>query len=271
VTLLAKDRLVSLAEAVGALAVENPEQGSYGTNLYLDTDDVVARISGCLGLPISPPDIDGGLLKLHTRHGLFSERDANAIYTAWLLTRLLSDCESPRICEIGGGSGRVAYWSNRLGLTSYTIIDLPRVNVVQGYYALKALAPDNVCLYGERSPQEARNVLQILPAHATDMISDPTFDLVLNQDSFPEINPQTVAEYLEWIRVCCSGRFLSINHENTQPYGDGAVQLNVRKAVEDVGGFTLEQRWPDWIRHGYCGELYRVGLRRADRALLQSS
>ena len=41
VTLLIKDKLVSLAEAVGAIPCENPEQGRWGENLHLSTDFLV--------------------------------------------------------------------------------------------------------------------------------------------------------------------------------------------------------------------------------------
>jgi len=256
--LLAKDRLVSLAEAVGAIAVENPEQGPYGANLYLAPGDVVDRASRCLGLSLAPPDIDGGLFKLDTGRGLFGERDATAIYTAWLLSKILADQKNARVCEIGGGSGRVAYWSHRMGLVCYTLIDLPRTNVVQGYYALKSLPPRSVVLYGEEPPPGETDCLKILPAHAISAISEPAYDLVLNQDSFPEINRDSVIEYLKWIRTTCTGQFLSINHESMPPYGGDGVQLSVRDAVADVGGFELKARWPDWMRHGYVGELYRV-------------
>ena len=148
--LMTKDKLVSLAEAVGSLPVENPEEGLSGVNLNTDPDELVASISRQLGVDIAPPDIDGGLFKLeHAVLHLFHERDANAIFTAWLLKRVLGGRTAPRICEIGAGSGRVAYWIRRLGLASHTIIDLPHVNVVQGYYLLKTVPADQVVLYGE--------------------------------------------------------------------------------------------------------------------------
>lgn len=256
--LMAKDKLVSLAEAVGALPLENPEQGTYGSNLYREPSELVDRISQRIGLDVTPPDIDGGLLKLDTGRGLFGERDANAIYTAWLLKRILEERAHPRVCEIGGGSGRVAYWSHRLGLTAYTIIDLPHINVVQGYYALKNLPADQVSLYGEQPPGEAGTRVEVLPAHAVIHLREPTFDVVLNQDSFPEINCETVAEYLEWIRWTCTGSLVSINHESKPRRPDGVPQLSVPEVIRDAGGFALTQRWPYWLRKGYVVEIYRV-------------
>lgn len=257
--LMAKDKLVSLAEAVGAIPVENPEQGAYGSSLQRDCSELVDGISERIGIDITPPDIDGGLLKLDTGRGLFGERDANAIYTAWLLKRILEGREQPRVCEIGGGSGRVAYWSHRLGLTSYTIVDLPHVNVVQGYYALKNLSENQVSLYGEHRPGEALDRVEVLPTHAIADIDTPSFDVVLNQDSFPEIHRETVGEYLGWIGKTCTWLLVSINHENKPPRHDGAPQLSVPEVIQDVGGLTLAQRWPYWLRKGYVVELYRMG------------
>lgn len=258
VALMAGDALVSLAEAVGALAVENPEQGPFGQSIHRDPAELVERISARVGADIAPPEVDGGLLKLDTGRGLFGGRDANAIYTAHLLRQTTLDLRAPRICEIGAGSGRVAYWSRRFGLGSYTVVDLPHINVVQGYYLLKSLAGDEVSLYGEDPPGAASGRVQILPAHAIAELRGPHFDLVLNQDSFPEIDPGTVADYLRWVKRCCEGSMISINHESKPPYGRGRAHLSVPELVDEVGGFQLTHRFPYWLRRGYVVELYRI-------------
>ena len=258
VALMAKDKLVSLGEAVGVVAVENPEQGMFGRSLDCDLAQLVERIGARLGTDIAPPDVDGGLLKIDTGRGLFHERDANAIYTAHLLHRTTRDTPAARVCEIGGGSGRVAYWSHRLGLTSYTIVDLVAVNVVQGWYALKSLPADAVSLYGEDPPGAAVGRLQILPAHAIGEIGRPLFDLVLNQDSFPEMSAATVSDYLEWIGRSCGGSLMSINHESKPAYGAGLQHVNVPEMTAARGGFELTYRFPYWLRRGYVVELYRI-------------
>ena len=258
VALLIKDKLVSLAEAVGALAVENPEQGVFGANMRRSPAELVERISARLGIDVAPPDIDGGLLKVDTGRGLVGERDANAIYTAHLLRQTVRDLPAARICEIGGGSGRVAYWSHRFGLTHYTIVDLPHVNVVQGYYALKSLPADEVWLYGEDPPAADDRVLRIVPAHAVSELAPARFDLVLNQDSFPEMSEATVLEYLDWIAGCCDGSLMSINQESKPPYARDLVHVSVPELTSARGGFELTYRFPYWLRGGYVVELYRI-------------
>lgn len=261
VATMAKDKLVSLAELVGSLPVENPEQGPFGASLHCDVDQLVCGISRRIGIDIAPPDLDGGLLKLETAHGLFGERDANAIGTAWLLKRLLRGVASPQICEIGAGTGRVAYWSQRFGLGRHTIIDLPRTNVVQGYYLLRALALDAVALYGEPIPEHPSPGVTVWPDFAIDHLPDADFDLVLNQDSMPEMDRQTVNAYLRWIASVCRGVFVSINHESKPAYGEQLRHVSVSEAIAEVGGFELVDRYPYWLRRGYVVEVYRVSER----------
>jgi hypothetical protein len=252
---MAKDKLVSLAEAVGSRAIENPEQGAWGEALRAPVDDLVAGIARELGVAIIPPDVDGGMLKITTSHGRFGERDANAIFTAWLLTRV-GDFDEPRICEIGAGSGRVAYWRRRLGPCQYTIIDLQHVNVVQGFYLLKTLPEDRVRLYGE--PDSGSADITIWPSHAIDQLADAEFDLVLNQDSMPEMSRETVDEYLDWIAGVCRGLFVSINHESRPAYGENLRHVSVPDAVGSRASFSRRDRYPYWLRRGYAVEVYRV-------------
>ncbi|MBA3746903.1 MAG: putative sugar O-methyltransferase [Solirubrobacterales bacterium] len=254
---MAHDKLILLAEAVGAIAPDNPEQGELGRGVRSRPEDLVERIEQRLGLTIAPPAVDGAMLKLQTSRGLFGERDLNAIYTAHLLSGLRAGKDAPTsVCEIGGGTGRVALWARRMGLQSYAIIDLPLVNVVQGFYAMKTMPPEDVILYGERPPGSATGCVQILPPHAVDELGDTSFDLFLNQDSMPEMDGAIAARYLAWIARVCREAFVSINHETKPPYGDGMAHVSVPEMVDQVGGLRLQSRYPYWLRRGYVVEIY---------------
>src|SRR5688572_18351310 len=149
VSLLTKDKLVCLAEAVGAIACENPEQGVWGRNFVVPIDELVNAIEQVVGINITPPAIDGGLLKIIGASAKFHERDLSAIFTAWSISNILREFSDKSICEFGAGVGRVAYWSWRFGVKSYAILDLPHINVLQGFYLLKALPDDTpIRLYG---------------------------------------------------------------------------------------------------------------------------
>jgi hypothetical protein len=54
---------------------------------------------------------------------------------------------------------------------------------------------------------------------------------------------------------------VSINHESKPPRPDGARHLSVPEVVREVGGFTLERRWPYWLRKGYVVEIYSTTSR----------
>lgn len=256
---LTKDKLVLLAEAVGAVACENPEQGVWGNNFRLPIDQLVQAIESRIGLEIAPPAIDGGLLKITGASAQFNERDINAIFTAWSLASILGNLSASSICEIGAGTGRVAYWSWRLGVKSYSLIDLPHINVIQGFYLLKALPDANIRLYGE--PEQASqqgHEITIFPANYIGKFEPRQFNLVLNQDSFPEIHADIVQEYLMQIRKISRQYFLSINHESCPPGGENFTHISVQQLIDKVGGYTRLSRMPYWLRKGYVMELYEV-------------
>ncbi len=255
--LVTQDKLVSLAEGVGALPVENPEQGTYGRSLYTEPAQLVAAVEARLGIDITPPDVDGCLLKLRAGARSFNEKDLSAVYTAYLLRNSLPSPEQTRICEIGGGAGRLAYWSTRLDMAPYTVVDLPRVNVLQGYYLLRTLPADKVLLFGEQGSTELFDGVRILPAQAIEGHAHE-YDVVVNQDSLPEMDSETVRQYLRWIKGC-SRRLLSINQENKPPYSKGLVHVSVPESIEEVGDYRLLQRFPYWMRKGYVAELYAAG------------
>lgn len=254
-----KDKLVLLAEAVGAIACENPEQGVWGKNFSLPIDQLVRAIESKIGLKISPPEIDGGLLKIIGASAQFHERDLNAIFTAWSISNILQNISDGSICEIGAGTGRVAYWSWQMGIKSYSIIDLPHINVLQGFYLLKALPDVNIRLYGEPvQANEQDREIAILPTYGVQTLSPRSFDLVLNQDSFPEIHADIVRDYLMRIREISRKYFLSINHESCPPGEGDFTHISVQQIIDEVGGYQKLFRTPYWLRRGYVMQLYKV-------------
>jgi hypothetical protein len=103
-----RDKLVSLAEALGCLAVEDPEKtGKWGENLYRDVEDVIGRIEEHLGICIAPPNITAGLYGIRTSAGPLDQRAIDAIYAGYRIRQVLGEMNRS-VCEIGSGLGWAA-------------------------------------------------------------------------------------------------------------------------------------------------------------------
>ncbi len=242
-----KDKLVALAEYLSVLPYENPEQGTYGANIYKDENKLILEIEKRLKIKITTPDFENALFKLKLRSGSLHVRDIYALYTA---IRVLETAgKKVKVAEIGGGVGKAAYYSYKLGIRDYSIFDLSYINVLQGYFLLKSF-PNSVSLYGEKP-----KAIKVLPDFMFAKMPKNRFDLTLNEDSFPEINPGLVRNYLKDIRRNTKKYLLSINQEGESSFA-AIKQSIVGKIIEEAGGFKKEYRFPFWVRKGYIEELY---------------
>lgn len=260
--LLIKDRLVSFAEAVGAIRCECPEQGPWGGHLHTDVNVLLHALEEYVGISLAPPEIDGGLYKIHAGKGLIHDRDLHSQFAGWSIREIAGP--NATVCEIGGGVGRAAYWAQRFGLGPYTIFDLPHVNVLQGYYLLKSLPMDQVRLFGETIDNPRVTVWPYFEKHR---ITAGTVDIVFNQDSMPEIHRDAALDYLAWIRQISPRWFYSINQEAAsaytqsfwEPAGENDPKQNVVGALATkANGFRRVMRAPYWLRKGYASELYKI-------------
>ncbi len=254
------DFLASLAEAVGALRVENPEsQGHYGENLFRSPDEVVERINTALGIDIVPPNVAGDKGGIPTARGIIAASDLRAVYAAYRIRELIGSIGNASVCEIGGGIGGVAYYCWQMGIRDYTIIDLPHIGLMQAYWLIRALPDARIVLCGEKD--NGKPAIRLLPPP---MFGQRRFDLIYNQDSFPEMHPEHSLAYLEKGKRIAPA-VLSINQES-ESYQTATSRLPVvSDLVDRVGGYRRVYRFPHWLRVGYVEELYAVlsPLRRA--------
>lgn len=250
------DYLASLAEFLGLMDVEAPDQdGSFGENLHADPALLVERIARHVGIPLEPPPAIGANFGIRTPGGILSGRDLCSLYAALRLRDLALDAgvASPRVCEIGGGVGGVAYYGARLG-ARFTIVDLPIIGVLQAYYLQRALPDHEIRLHGEDpSPTTA---IRLLPTFR--FADQPEgFDFLFNQDSIPEMSARYAREYLRHARGMTRHGFLSINQEARALQSGAEKQSVVRELVDEAGGFRRALRFRHWLRAGYVEELYR--------------
>jgi hypothetical protein len=244
------DKLACLAEAVGAVSRECPEQGDYGVLPGRPVDELVALIEREIGISIEPPREVVYTVGLRSSRGPLHYRHFNAIYSA-----LVAASMGKRICEFGAGLGMTAVYARRLGALDYTIYDLPLVNVIAGNYLLCALGESAVSLY--REPEHAGTV-RVLPFWTCCEQPAGRFDVALNQDSFPEIEESLVRRYVDEIARTTTGYLVSINQEAQAPISDARRHLWVARMLSGDRRFTRIRRSPYWMREGYVEEIYRL-------------
>ncbi len=269
------DDLVSLAECLGVVPAECPEQGVLGYSLRDGLEVLVAKIEAALGMPIEFPDV-GAPYGIMLGSTLITMESPEHIYVAFRVNEALR-CSldlgaraTPNFVEIGGGFGGTAYWLlklRRMEASSYTIIDLPPANVMQGYFLSKILGESTVALYGEsREANNRPKLVSVLPTSAIHMLERWPTDVLVNQNSMPEIPELAVSNYLHWARTHLRGIFYSYNQEAYSPVG-GVPQVLVPQIVARVGGFERLRREHSWLRRGYVEELYSIRVGSAEGAI----
>ncbi|MBA3430380.1 MAG: putative sugar O-methyltransferase [Actinobacteria bacterium] len=254
---IAVDRFVSLMECIGSLAVQNPEQGPWGTRRELDGQTLLRDLDRYCGVEVVVPQVFRGLFVVEIAGRLFNTVDLMAINSALKIRKILAGSARKSLLEIGAGSGRTAYWCLRFGLGPIGIIDLPHVAIAQAWYLAKAMPEVGLQLYGETSNADA--MVSIYPDFALAQVPAEPLGLVFNQDSFPEMSKSAVIQYLDWIAASDARLLLSINHESGAATAFG-TQLNF-SALATTAGYVSIERQRNWIRRGYVDELFSVSRR----------
>jgi hypothetical protein len=255
--LRAFEELLALGEVVGAVRTECPEQGLTGAALAGGIAELAGKIEHVLGLSLAFPNV-GGAYGFALPGGILTPETPEHLYVALRIREMLQrqdQCSLPvRVVEVGAGFGGTAFWLSRVcpaALHTYTILDLPLINVCQGSFLSKAFGPDAVRLHGEAA---AKQLFHVLPSHAKHEIH--SFDLLVNENSMPEIPEPAVCDYLTWAQSSHARLFYSYNQEALSPV-DGELQTLV-PAVATRVGFQRLSRNASWVRRGYVEEIYAI-------------
>jgi hypothetical protein len=237
-------RLVRLAEAIGAIPVwlgsmARPDDRD------LRLEALLARLDHALGFKVDFPNPFFGEFGLQSSRGLINHRALLAIYQAWRLSIWANASGHTRVLEIGAGSGRTAYYSRKLGMLDYTIVDLPLANAAQANFLGRVLDPSLLILSHEDGLSRSNAIKIFSPRWF--FTSDTKFDVALNADSITEIDSNQATRYFQ----CLSRKtavFVSINHEaNTFRASD----------LPTFSGTPMRfLRHPYWLDDGYVEELF---------------
>ena len=259
-----QDNLLALAEYLGVVRTESPQQGKSAEALKEGIDQLVAKIESAVNTSMNFPDVgapygikgNGSLITMeHPEHFYVALRIHHAVQL-YLNGGTLNNLN---IMEIGCGFGGLAHWirkQDRIPVNTYTLIDLPIVNVLQGYFLSQAFKPSEVSLYAENP--EDKPIFYVFPSRAIDSW-DKKIDVLINENSMPEMTNEIVENYLRFARKNVEGIFFSYNHEAYAPIY-GTHQVLVPEIADIVGGFDRMSRNVSWVRNGYVEETYKVNL-----------
>jgi len=246
------DVLVSLAEATGAARITSIEQQGIDTHLAalkVDPTAVLGAIIDRTGLRLEMPEVGGNYGCTIAGRRVTVDTLVHG-YTAYRLHQLGVE-PGARIVEIGGGYGCLAFVCHRNGYADYTIVDLPWVNLIQGYMLIMSLSPDAVSLFGEPD-----RPVRVRPFWEFGTFPDRSVDVVINTDSLPEIGEETGRQYIADIARLTRKYFLSINQEAMAEYPGIGPQLHVNGLVAEEPRLRLLHRHRYWMRQGYVEELF---------------
>jgi hypothetical protein len=232
------DALVQVAIAVGALRCPYTEANQQMPSP--EVEELLIGIDRVIGVAVDFPNPFRMAFGLATVRGIVTDRAIQAIYQAWRLKQLSMVLRGTKVLEIGAGLGRNAYYARRLGLTDYTLVDIPSTQIAQGYYLESVCGAGCVSLHGELDNGSIRLLSPGWLAETRE-----SFDIVLNVDSLVEMDPDVARGYVTFARDR-AGAFLSVNHEfNPTRVGDLLRQA----------GMTPISRSPYWPRSGYVEEV----------------
>jgi hypothetical protein len=226
------DGLAALAEAIGALPYEHPAM-QYGQNIHLAVGQLTNVIERKLRFAINRPKVMG-IYGIGTNGGIIDISVPEDAYCAHRIRLICGDISNTRFIEIGGGFGGMALFALRAGAKRWPIVDLPIINVVQGFFLIKCLGENAVRLFGENNPAAAAEALPYWEFF--DRARD--YSVVFNRASLPEIPRERVDEYLAEIETR-EAVLLSSNYEAAPP-----PKLNLHQVIAERGKLECRSRHP---------------------------
>jgi putative sugar O-methyltransferase len=172
----------------------------------------------------------------------------NEIYGS-LLSNLIDDVKRPIIADLGGGYGKLAYFTLR-DLEDFCFIDfdLPETLCLAAYYLMKAWPTKKVLLFGEAefdtSSFEQYDMI-FMPSSMIERLKSNCIDLFLNKNSLGEMNSDAAINYLKYISLSTK-YFFHMNHDiHPNIYGQGKRGLLGYEYPINSENFKLIMRYSD--------------------------
>jgi putative sugar O-methyltransferase len=257
------DSIISLASYLGCTRYESPQQGDYAKYSRDDIEDLVDSIENKINNNISFPNI-GSPYGIVINNNLLTQEDMEHLYAALRIKEyltqlgLLKETNKFNFLEIGGGYGGLCRWLNILlekNIDTYTIVDLPLISQIQAFFLSSCLKKDNLVVANEKNNINSKIILKTNLQYLHETHNN--HNIVINQNSMPEMTDEIVEEYLN--KICNKNLkyFISFNHEAISVHFN-QKQVSVREICEKNSKLKLILRNPSFMRNGYLEEIYSL-------------
>ncbi len=166
-----------------------------------------------------------------------------------LLGELVRGIDRPVIGEIGGGYGKLAWFTLRdLQRFAYVDFDIPEVLATAAFYLMKVFPERPALLYGEASYSSASHDafdLVFMPPWVAESIGDDTVDLFINKNSLGEMEADAARNYVRIISRSARW-FFHMNHERLRnDFGGGSRSLVASELGVPLDRFRRIVRYPE--------------------------
>ena len=233
-----QDGLLSLAELVGAVPLENPDLGPWGVTPRIGAAALFAAIEGALGVDLAPPPSLGAHLGIEVAPAtVLHLRMIEAIYAAWRIDQVTALIGGRRVEELGGGIGLVAWYARRLGLADYRLLPLSSAAAAVQAYLLDDALPTG----GAQR--------------------DGPADLLFCDDGLQGLAAEELAEHLRAARHRGVRAILSFGQEAAGRPGDPPPRFAAVAA--QAGEWRRRWRGRHGLRPGHVEELFVLAGRAA--------
>jgi hypothetical protein len=251
--------IVQLAESVGIIRSECADQGkkAFWRSEFSETE-LIEKLESHFGFRIESPRFGDprGIWfgnRFITREVCSQIYSANRIYEKAILDTRKGNL---KVLEIGGGYGGLSYWLQKLGgakIKKYDMIDLVEAGIIQYYFSSLSM-PEKIISFSDRLDADMSIIRHTeLGQIGTD------YDIVINQDSLPEMGYAEAERYVEWISKLNGSIFVSLNQEAySGNQSTGELQASVPQITKKFASLERVARERSWDRRGYVEEVYKV-------------
>jgi len=240
------DKILNLAEYLGILRHNNPEQ--YRIIFKKPSiDNLINEIEKKINIELKFENVFPGEKGVKTQKGIVSNREIQAIYHAYKIKKIFKKNNYKNVLEIGGGLGRTAFYCYKFGIKNYTAVDLLIPQICQLNYLSRVLSEEDVVNEKQiLNLENLENKIKIISPNY--LFNNKTkYDLIFNSDSITEIDALSQNKYVSFIRENAK-YFYSINHEsNKNKVSDLFSEVKVAEFDKNLY----------WLRKGYLEEHFK--------------